>query len=483
MARTFQTNVTTGKRKTSLGCLFAFLTPLFAIELFFLWGGIRNIQEGKGWGVAGFAILSLALASAFLMFGIRSHRTNIAQIKFQEEHKDTPWLWKPEWRTGHVRSNDSKAAIILWIMAIAFIGLSLPAVLAIPKEWDKDNKLILIALVFPVAGFGLGIAATRSVIRMRKFGRSELELHTLPGVLGGTFSGSVEIPSKVNAEDGFKVRLLCVRRTTSGSGKNRSTHEHVEWEEEKTLLKEYLVHERDKTGLPVFFNLPYSLSETKNGNPAIVWRLEINAAVPGVDYATQFEVPVFVTSESHEDFKLQQDPTASFQPAPEDWKPPTNTRIRVQETLRGKTEIYFPPARNVPAILGLLVFLTIWSGAIWFMIEEKAPLMFPIVFGLFDLLIMIFVFQMLFHSVKTVASRTEINVRHRFLLLTWKRKLQTGDIKTIELKKGMQCGSKVYYNLRATLQSGRSCGLGGLIPNKKHAEWLADQLREALGRG
>lgn len=472
--------------KTRLGCLSAFLTPFFALGLFFLWTGLHNAQQGNtkdGLLVAGFAILFMTVAGLFLVFGIQSHRKNEARLKFQDQNPATPWLWRPEWREGRIRSSDAKSAFLLWIMAVAFLGISLPAVLAIPREWEKGNKPILIALVFPLAGVGLGVAAARATIRTRKFGRSELELHTLPGVIGGTLSGALEIPSKVRAETGFEVRLVCVRRTTSGSGKNRSTHEHVLWEEKKTILKDYLEQATDRTGLPVFFNIPFNQRESQDGNPAIIWRLEVTGQVPGVDYAARFEVPVFKTAESRADAPPAPDPTASFQPPPEMWTPPKGSRILVSETTRGDTQILFPAARNPVVLLGLLAFLAIWTTAVWFMISRKAPLLFPVVFGLFEVLLIIVALQMLFHTVRVIANRSEIEIRHRFLLLRWKSVLPVGDIESIQLKSGMQSGTKVYYDLVLHTRAGRKRGAGGGIPDKKHAEWLASRIRQATGLG
>jgi len=473
-------------KRTSLGCLYAFLTPFFAFGLFFLWTGLHKLQEGNtkdGWSVVGFAALFITGAGLFLVFGIRSHRKNETRLKFQEQHPDTPWLWRTEWRDGRIRSKDGKSAILLWIMAVAFVGISLPAVLAIPREWEKGNKPILIALAFPLAGLGLGVAAARATIRTRKFGSSELELHTLPGVLGGALSGALEIPAKVRAETGFKVRLACIQRTTSGSGKNRSTHERVLWEEEKTILRDFLEVETNRTGLPVFFNVPFDQPQSQDGNPAVVWRLEVRADVPGVDYAAQFEVPVFKTADSHADAPPAPDPTASFQPPPEAWTPPPGTRIRVSETTRGDTQIFFPAARNPGVLLGLLAFLAIWTGVIWLMIDRKAPVIFPIVFGLFEVLLLMAALQMLFHTVRVIANRSEIEIRHGFLLLRWKNAVPVGEVESVQLKSGMQSGTKVYYDLVLHTQTGRKLGAGGGIPDKKHAGWLARQIRETMGLG
>jgi hypothetical protein len=38
-----------------------------------------------------------------------------------------------------------------------------------------------------------------------------------------------------------------------------------------------------------------------------------------------------------------------------------------------------------------------------------------------------------------------------------------------------------YYELRATLDTGRHTHLGYGIRNKRHAEWLADRMRAEIG--
>lgn len=470
-------------QRTRLGCLFAFLTPFFAGGVAALWIGFQKAQAGntrEGLVGMGVGAVFVVFAMAFLAFGNREHRKNAAQVQFEEEHPNSPWLWRPEWREGRLQSNEGKTAVVLSLMAAAFITLSLPAVLAFPKELAKDNKPILLALIFPLAGIGLGVGAARALVRRRKFGRTELELHTLPGVLGGTLSGAVHIPSKVTPDKGFNVRLLCLRRTTSGSGKNRSTRESVLWEKQKTILKEFQTGDPEHTGLPVFFNVPFDQPESCAGNPAIVWRLEVTADVPGVDYSAQFDVPVFKTSESRPDASPVADPTASFQPAPETWSPPAHSRIRVHDLPGGQTELRFPAARNMGVTFGLLTFLSIWTGIIWFMIRKEAPLVFPIVFGVFDLLLMVGAFRMLFHAVRVTADRSGLRIRHRLLLLTWTHTVDRADVDAIKLRIGMQSGTHAFYDLLVHTRAGRKFYAGTRIPDKKHAEWLVTQLGKAM---
>ena len=78
---------------------------------------------------------------------------------------------------------------------------------------DKGNKPILIALVFPLAGIGLGVAAARATVRARKFGRSELELHTIrarltAGILSKAERGELglTLPTGLIRTDGVVIK-------------------------------------------------------------------------------------------------------------------------------------------------------------------------------------------------------------------------------------------------------------------------------------
>ena len=50
-----------------------------------------------------------------------------------------------------------------------------------------------------------------------------------------------------------------------------------------------------KTAIPIAFKLPITVepSDSTDANNRVVWRLQVAASVPGVDYAASFEVPVF----------------------------------------------------------------------------------------------------------------------------------------------------------------------------------------------
>jgi len=87
--------------------------------------------------------------------------------RLKAEHPDKPWLWRKEWRKGEVKGSARLEAIMLGVMALAFLGLSLPATLAIPDEVKKGNYAILLVLLFSVVGLGLGWVASKRLLHYR----------------------------------------------------------------------------------------------------------------------------------------------------------------------------------------------------------------------------------------------------------------------------------------------------------------------------
>jgi len=75
-------------------------------------------------------------------------------------------------------------------------------------------------------------------------------------------------------------------------------------------------------------------------------------------------------------------------------------------------------------------------------------------------------------------------VRHSVLGAGGSRTLTAAEIATIELHISMQTQGRYgtpYYEIRARLRSGRKASLGSGVRNKRHAEWLAAQMRASIG--
>ena len=181
-----------------------------------------------------------------------------------------------------------------WAFAIFWNGISTGVAVGMLKGGAPIVPEIIFGAIFPVIGLLLLGWAIRTTIAWKKFGASTFKMLSVPGVIGGSLSGAIETSVKLRPQDGFHLRLACVKRVRVGSGKDSSTTETVLWQAEKTM-NEDLLDEPRRSGIPVSFPIPADAMPTDNTVPtnAIIWRLVAQAKLPGVDYSATFEVPVF----------------------------------------------------------------------------------------------------------------------------------------------------------------------------------------------
>ena len=231
-------------------------------------------------------------------------------------------------------------------------------------------------------------------LRYRKYGVSRFELSTIPGVIGHRLAGRVRATLDLQPAEGFRVALTCLRRITTRSGKSSSTSETILWQDERRVQGE---QSRDYTGMginiPVSFALPPDAVASDASNPSnrVLWRLEISASLPGVDYDSTFEVPVFRTAASEQPASAEE--RAGSETSLAAFHQAASSRIAVT-TRGGRTEILFPAARNLGAAAGLTVFTLIWWGTVGIQLYLHAPIIFPIVTAAFGLLLLVGAFDL-----------------------------------------------------------------------------------------
>lgn len=393
---------------------------------------------------------------------------------------NTPWLARPDWATGLVKSDDKAGLWMTWGFAAAWNSIAFPTLFVLRNELAKsENKALWLVLLFPLVGVGLLAAAVYTTLKWRKFGASVFEMTSQPGVVGGALEGKIRLSQLVRPESGFKVRLQCIRRYVTGAGKNRSVHESILWEEER------------HTGgagatdcIPVLFAIPGDKAETNGDNPddQIVWRLSAAASLPGVDYGTRFEVPVFKLAQTPAQVAASQRAQASARADFAEYRPPLDSPIRVQPALGGGTEFYFPAARNVGAALGLTVFALIWTGALVLTIRLKAPVLFPVVIGLVELMVVVALARVWFWQTRVAVSVTGLNITGGMLGFTKTRTIPTGMVTGITTKVGMTAGTKSYHDIVVQLSGGQTTSAGSSVPDGLEARWLASEMWRGLGR-
>jgi hypothetical protein len=470
-----------------VGCLAVFLLPFAGVGVFAGVQTARMIGSGQ-WGQAAFfALFAVTFGGVGVggLVGLARGRRRLAEVEAaRARHPDEPWLWRADWAAGRIEDSNRMGARFAWAFA-AFCNLvSLPAgYFGVRAAVEQGNRAGLVALLFPVAGVGLLAWAARISARLRRFGVSRLELEGRPAAIGRSFAGTVLAPLALTPTGGFRVVLSCIRRVTTGSGDDRSTSERVLWQEEQRVAgRPSRTAQGMSTTISVRFPIPPDAlpCDDRNARDTVLWRLEVSAEVPGVDYASAFEVPVFRTAESDRPRTGEEaaaaraiaERAAHFQPGPE-------CRIRVTRNRRG-TEIVFPAGRNRGAAIGLTLFLLLWLGAIMAMVLLGAPLVFPIVFGLFAALLMWAVLDQWLGVARVTAGDGAVRVASGLITAGRERLVPSPEVVEVVTRIGMQAGGTPYYDIVVVRRNGRKVVAGRGIRDKREAEWVAGLIRESV---
>jgi hypothetical protein len=426
-------------------------------------------------GGVGFGLL------AGCLLGYRNARIKAA---LAAAHPDEPWLQKQDWAEGKVISSNRMAMMFSLAFAAFWNVISAPLLFILPGEViGKGNWLALIGMLFPIVGLGLIAWAIYSVLRWRKFGQSVFQMASVPGVIGGQLAGVVRTSAKVLPEDGFQIALSCINKVTTGSGKNRSTSEHILWQDDQVVGRDLLQNDPDHTAIPVLFAIPYECrptDETLSDNQTI-WRLAAKAKVPGVDYSTAFDVPVFKTAESNANFVADASLMAEYTVPPNPERDLHEAGVVREPSPSGEgCKFTFPMGRNLGSTLGISAFWLIWSGAVVLMIYLDAGIFFPVVFGLFDALILLFVVDIWFYKSTVDVSPRGLSVTGGLLGLGKTRWVDASDVAKIEPAQGMQSGQTAFYNIVVTCGAGKQITIGKRLASHHLATAVIGQIEQAM---
>ena len=423
-----------------------------------------------------------------------------------------PWLLRPDWAAGRIQSATGAQWKIMLFMGVVFTGFGgFIASHALSQELHKGNYGVLVALVFPLAGIGMLIAVLRGRLAQRRYGNCFFEMASIPGVIGGTLEGMIQAGTRLKLAHGLHLKLTCLRRVATGSGDDRSTQETILWQDEKVFKAQTDLPEAEPghSGIPVYFKIPAGQPECfARGNEAIVWRLEACAKMAGPNFAATFEVPVFQMAGATIVAADEPDPTAALQMPVEQLRRDENSKIQVT-TGPGGREFYFPAARNLGSALMLTLFLAVWSFFLGMMIRFHAPILFPIVFGLFEVLMLWGCFSLWFKASRITINSSGVTTVNRWLIFSRTRQFNPGDIVRFDTKVGMTSAGKVFLDLKLITrvesdklaarkarfqQMGEAQAMkfgasdpGGItvasgIPGKLEADWLVQEMTRALGR-
>lgn len=279
--------------RVTLGCAMLFFLP-------FLAGGIGlivtsfGVAQRQGWSQAAVPLLGgLAFVAMPLLIGgiiVYTLRKALRESTRRVAKPDEPWLWRDDWANGYVEDHLAARSFFLLGFAIVWNTIVAVTILVIWRAGQVHFQPAMLAIaLFPLIGLGLLIAACYQLWRRHKYGRSRLRLNTVPIEPGVPFSGEVETHVTDLPENGFVLELRCLEHVTSA----RNSHESTLWSEKTTVPRGALTPSPSGTRVP--FTLTYgpdAIAAARSARGMLIWRLHVSADVPGVDYASEFALPV-----------------------------------------------------------------------------------------------------------------------------------------------------------------------------------------------
>ncbi|MHB8900980.1 MAG: hypothetical protein ACYC6Y_19710, partial [Thermoguttaceae bacterium] len=403
-------------------------------------------------------------------------------------YPDQPWMWKPEWNRGAIPAGARSAMLALWAFAFFWNAISAPVPFMFLEEWAQGNKLALVALLFPLVGAGLAAGAVYATLVWIKYGRTELALRSVPGVIGGDLVGAIRIPRAVEFRDRVKLTLTCLQKTVSQSGDGESTHETVLWQSEHLVGGDQVEVGRQTLVLVVFV-IPSACRPTDEES-GVFWRLQAAGPTPGLDFQARFDVPVFRTADSRDDVTEEStlDPAAEAERLKEAARA---SRVHVEELPGGALELDVPPAafRSAGPFLVLALFTLGWTAAIVLATLFGAPVFVTIGLGLFGLLLWLVMLQQLTGRRRSRVTTESIETASRFLCFWSRQTIAADQVQRVEcpVTSQAQQGSRHYawYSVRVFYRQGdreRHVDLADTLGSKAEAQWIAAAIENALLR-
>ena len=484
--------------------VFVFGLPFFGFGLFAAFAFLTSSPavHNNTNPVAGAIFGSVfALIGAGLVFGaVYGYQKLKENEAAKAANPNSPWLWQPDWASGRALSLSRNSAIGWWIGTVLASMIAVPIVTTAlpPLLSNSDPKaLILIGLcLFPAI---LLVGALRATIRRERYGKTYFEFNSLPFSPGKHVAGQIQLCLPTSTPHGVDLRLSCIRRIITGSGKEQTTNEIVLWQGETNVSQAALASGPLGAAIPVDFGIPQDAYETDHEQPRdqLLWLLTAKADVPGVDYSDKFEVPVFrtgsaaspapdvsfTTSNFATSFGAAAGTAPAFESDATEVSAPLHPKVVVSTTNDGSTEFYFPAFRNRGQTLGLLLFTTVWTGIVYLLAHSKAPLFFAAVFGFFDLLLVYGFFQSAFGSTRIVVGGGKIVSRRNMLGGGAPREIPFSDVQSIVAGVGIQGSNATNgsYRVRLQTKSGKDFSLVDNVADRQEARWIVGQIEKLVG--
>ena len=378
--------------------------------------------------------------------------------ELKQAYPDEPWHWRSEWHSGLIKSSGKSEALILALMGAVFFGLSLPALLALPRELARGNYALLAVLLFTLIGLALMFFAAKAFGEVLRYGTLTLKLESLPGSWGGWVGGLVTIPKGGRVVGPLKLELVCIHKKVTGGGKNRRVSEVVIWETKETRPAATLQGRGPLTEIPVKFHIPRGSgkpTDEREERNQTWWRVKLELPVQrqSKPLAAKFDIPVF---DIGEDVEAITPPPSMEEQAEQLEAAMLEAGVEVSQGADGIVWDFFQPKAKGGGLI-LSLFAVVFGTIGWFL---------PVLF--MKVIFMGFAFLMAAILPGLIWRRSELRLNPREVVVRkrgwrgWREwRFAAHEIANLTLEESMRSGNDRYLRLTAV-------GVRGVDPEIPH---------------
>lgn len=344
----------------------------------------------------------------------------------------------------------------------------------------------LLIFVFPGVGIVLLLFWIRALLQWTRFGRSVIQVRQ-PPILGAVFEGEVVIPSAVHFLEAPELTLECTRIEQHRSGGKTQSRRILLWQERVRVPVDDTVTQSGCTVVPFRMVIPVDCPETDPAKRQS-WRLRIQGEVPGIDVAVAFELPLVRTDASCADLTEERlTRETGLDALLKSFGSHSGIHFSRKGTSGLRMAVDTVASRNPGSAVGMVVFGAIWLGAIFLFTRIGAPVVVPVLLGIFFLLFLAILIQWLTKRTLTQLTPDGLRVECTHPLGRSSRVIPLSQISGFQFRQSgsSQSGDRVkaYYTVTASGEGlGRSgqVDLAGMIGEKDQARAIVRLFEEHL---
>ena len=350
------------------------------------------------------------------------------------------------------------AIAVVWIFVAFWNGIIFTILFAVKKDnGTTPRTLLAVCSPFILAGIFLFWMALSGTLRTIHYRSLVLRLDA-PGVVGGRMTGTIQGAAGM-LNDGMSVRLSCWRRSRLSD-----SSDDMLWEDVEDVPRGSVMQSPVGATVPFRFDIPYECEPTGADDDHVYWRIELRTRVRTA--AATFRVPVHRNERSSPEVTEKSlRPRAVAQPP--------YSQLGVARAVDGGIEVRFPR----PGWIWKWWLFTIVVAIAGF--AAAPPQFYAIVIGAVLFLILIIQLGVAFTPRLLRAGRDEL--RMRFLSpLRGAKVMRPAEIADFVTK--YDNGTRKYDVAVQRADGGTDPWLMITAADKREAEWLAQELRAAIGR-